>query len=42
MKFRRATAPSVQVSALGEDGPLVGAAEETWAALWGPLIARLR
>lgn len=42
MTFRRSSAPSVQVGALGEDGPLVGAAEEAWAAVFGPLVSRLR
>ncbi|WP_354527297.1 ROK family protein [Nakamurella sp. UYEF19] len=39
MTFRRSTAPPILPSALGEDGPLIGAAEETWAGLWGPLVA---
>lgn len=40
MSFRRAAAPPVRCAALGEDGPLIGAAEEAWAELWEPLVSR--
>ena len=40
MAFRRETAPPILAAALGEDGPLIGAAEEVWAELWDSLVAR--
>ena len=40
MTFRRASAPPILAAALGEAGPLVGAAEEVWARLWEVLAAR--
>lgn len=40
MAFRRGTAPPILSSALGEDGPLTGAAQETWTELWGLLVSR--
>ena len=33
MTFRRDTPPELAPTALGPDGPLVGAAEEAWARL---------
>lgn len=39
MTFRRASAPAILASALGEDGPLAGAAEKTWIAIWGSLLS---
>ncbi len=39
MTFRRAAAPPVLAASLGEDGPLIGAAEEVWAALWEKLVS---
>ena len=40
MTFRRDTAPPIRVAALGEDGPLIGAAEEAWTELWERLLVR--
>jgi predicted NBD/HSP70 family sugar kinase len=40
MTFRRRTAPPILPAVLGEDGPLVGAAEGVWAELWESLVAR--
>lgn len=40
MAVRRGTAPPILDSALGEAGPLMGAAEETWTELWGMLVSR--
>jgi predicted NBD/HSP70 family sugar kinase len=37
MGFRRSTPPPVVPAALGDDGPIAGAAEEAWSAL----LARL-
>ncbi|NAZ76150.1 ROK family protein [Kineococcus sp. T13] len=34
MAFRRADPPPVRAAALGEDGPLTGAAELVWSRLW--------
>jgi len=39
MRFRRASAPPVVAAALGDDGPIVGAAEEAWSALLETLPA---
>ena len=38
MSFRRASPPPVLAAALGEDGPLAGAAEEAWTALMSRLV----
>jgi predicted NBD/HSP70 family sugar kinase len=37
MDFRRATPTPVLAAALGETGPLVGAAEQAWSGLWRQL-----
>jgi len=37
MEFRRAAPTPVLPAALGETGPLVGAAEQAWTELWGRL-----
>jgi predicted NBD/HSP70 family sugar kinase len=37
MGFRRSTPPPVRPSALGDDGPIAGAAEQAWAALLSSL-----
>lgn len=34
MAFRRDTPPALLPAALGDDGPLVGAAEQVWSRLW--------
>lgn len=39
MAVRRPAAPPIVAGVLGEDGPLMGAAEETWTELWGPLVS---
>jgi predicted NBD/HSP70 family sugar kinase len=38
MAFRRASPPPVLAAALGDDGPLAGAAEEAWTALLASLV----
>jgi predicted NBD/HSP70 family sugar kinase len=39
MNFRRHAPPPILPTALGEDGPLIGAAEEAWAELWERLMS---
>lgn len=33
MRFRRASAPPVVAATFGDDGPMIGAAEEAWNAV---------
>lgn len=37
MRERRPAPPPLLAAALGEDGPLIGAAEQAWAAVWAEL-----
>ncbi|TQS39652.1 ROK family transcriptional regulator [Cryptosporangium phraense] len=42
MTFRRGSAPPVVAAALGDDGPIVGAAEEAWGLVLDEVVSRLR